>query len=353
MDTMSSTATCDRDDSDTQLGETQSLQMTMRRERFDAVVVANGHYNLPNIPHLPGLEQYFSGRVMHSIAYDEPNVFIGQTVLCIGARASGADIAREISVAGAKRVYLSDSTRTTGEVRMVKEDDLEQNTIHGSKGDSIKDSCLLWVPATKQVLPNGKIRFEHNCPLEPDDVDVIIFCTGYEYSFPFINNQSRLELETSDRCVRPLYQQLFHAHYPNLAFVGLPHSVVPFPFFEFQAEACWNLWNNPANGNCIPPLAQRKAMAANDFASRGEGKPAGKGQIKDTHYLGDAQWDYCRRMAKFADLYDQSINEYLNISKEIYDHVGSQRKNLPPGGPDHYREVRYERNKNGMPWRSF
>ena len=37
--------------------------------------------------------------------------------------------------------------------------------------------------------------------------------------------------------VKPLYEQLWHAQYPSLTFIGLQHSVVPFPFFELQAEA--------------------------------------------------------------------------------------------------------------------
>ena len=61
----------------------------------------------------------------------------------------------------------------------------------------------------------------------------------YEYQFPFLNDNSNLELEVrpGERRVMPLYEQLWHARHVNLAFVGLPHSVVPFPLFELQAEA--------------------------------------------------------------------------------------------------------------------
>lgn len=41
--------------------------------------------------------------------YDDPSIFAGKTVLCVGGRASGSDLAREISL-HADHVYLSDTT---------------------------------------------------------------------------------------------------------------------------------------------------------------------------------------------------------------------------------------------------
>ena len=156
------------------------------KESFDAVVIANGHYALPSIPDLQGLKEHYSGRIVHSIEYDDPNDFRGQTVLCIGARASGSDLAREIFQAGANHVYVSDSTLQTG----------ESHTRDG----------VTWVPRTNAVLPGGKIQFDHDCPLQPNDIDTIIFCTGYDYSFPFIDESSGdLSITTDNRRVTPLF----------------------------------------------------------------------------------------------------------------------------------------------------
>ena len=57
-------------------------------EQFDAVVVANGHYSVPSIPDLPGLEQ-FQGLQMHSHDYRSPEKFRGMRVVVLGAAASG------------------------------------------------------------------------------------------------------------------------------------------------------------------------------------------------------------------------------------------------------------------------
>jgi cation diffusion facilitator CzcD-associated flavoprotein CzcO len=253
-----------------------------KKDTFDAVCITNGHYSLPQIPLIPGIE-HFEGETLHSIVYDTPSNFKGRRVLCIGGRASGADIAREMAEAGASHVYLSDSARTDGAV----------HTLDGN---------LSWVPKTIAVREDGSLDFDFDCEIHPK-VDLIMFCTGYEYNFPFINETSNLPLESRSRRVEPLYEQLWHAMYPNVAFLGLPHSVIPFPLFEMQAEACLQQWTKCE----LPNHVERMEHAAK--ALGGEGKSSGR--IADTHYLGNAQWDYCRRMAKYAGVYDEGLESFL------------------------------------------
>jgi cation diffusion facilitator CzcD-associated flavoprotein CzcO len=68
----------------------QSESDTFCDEVFDAVVICNGHYNIPRVPLIPGFDEgYFVGKsILHSIEYDIPAPFRNQTVLCIGGRAS-------------------------------------------------------------------------------------------------------------------------------------------------------------------------------------------------------------------------------------------------------------------------
>jgi cation diffusion facilitator CzcD-associated flavoprotein CzcO len=61
---------------------------------FDAVFLCNGHYEVPSIPQIPGLHEYYTGHIQHSVDYDAPQSFANQTVLCIGGRASGSDLVR-------------------------------------------------------------------------------------------------------------------------------------------------------------------------------------------------------------------------------------------------------------------
>ncbi len=79
------------------------------RQTFDGVCICNGHYGVPSFPPISGLEG-FLGTVIHAVEYAYPDDFAGKTVLCVGARASGGDIAQEIGLVADTRVYLSDST---------------------------------------------------------------------------------------------------------------------------------------------------------------------------------------------------------------------------------------------------
>jgi cation diffusion facilitator CzcD-associated flavoprotein CzcO len=281
-----------------QLQWKEGNESTIQSAIYDAVCICNGHYHKPVQPVIPGLKEFFHGEVLHSVSYDEPSTFAGKTILCIGGRASGSDIARElVSQGDAAHVYLSDSVCQQA-----------QETPHR----------VTWVPATTQFRPGGKVQFGADCPLEPM-VDTVMFCTGYDYDFPFLHSSL---VQAGQRRVRPLYHQLWHAKYPNvsrmtiheihssvttnshatslcydtqLAFIGLPHSVVPFPLFELQMEAfCSQLVNWRLDG-----FSERLIAAEKDASSGGVCRLR---VPEDTHFLGDAQWDYCRQLAQFANL---------------------------------------------------
>jgi len=303
-------------------------EKTSHSEVFDAVCVCNGHYAAPANPIIPGIED-FKGKIIHSITYDDPSVFEGETVLCVGGRASGADLAREISHF-AKHVYLSDTTCPAL-----------------TDGKPVAEENVSWVPRTTAVLPNSsRISFGPSCEETPE-VDTIIFCSGYDYQFPFINERSNLDLSvvTGERRVKPLYEQLWHAQYPSLAFIGLQHSVVPFPFFELQAEAVASQLAGDSGDSAsrpwtLPPLENRMECAEKDANSGGPKEP---GRVQDTHFLGSFQWEECLKYARFAGVCDEDLKKYIMTNKAIYDHSGEARKNLFPGGPDTYRYNSYIR----------
>ena len=290
---------------------------------FDAVCICNGHYAIPSTPPIQGLVS-FHGKVLHAIEYDDPNDFVGETVLCIGARASGMDISREIGCV-AHRVYLSDSS-------------CQEMQTFGN---------VLLMPRTQFIDENGSVHFYNakGGELSVDDVDTIIFCSGYDYSFPFINGESNLELMATlgERRVRPLYEQLWHAHYPSLTFLGIPHSVVPFPLFELQSAAIASQWTNKSMGRNdvnLPSLLERIASADRDADSGGPDTP---GRVVDTHILGSYQWNYCRNLATIAGIYDDAMENYIATNEAIYNRSGMERKAMEPGERDSYRETRFRR----------
>lgn len=265
-------------------------------QTFDNVLICNGHYALPSYPNLQGIDA-FKGRVIHAIEYDNPDEYKGKTVLCIGARASGVDIAREIGLV-ANKVYLSDSTSA------------ERKEF---------DTNVVLMPRTQCVDEDGVVHFYSttaNQKEKVEDIDVIIFCSGYDYGFPFINKDSNLDLQfvAGERRVSPLYEQLWHANYPSISFIGLPHSVVPFPLFKIQANAVRKALQQHNSGlhEILPSLSERLQHAEKAALNGGPDDP---GRVQDTHFLGSHQWNYCRRLAKLSGFYDEDTENYIATNK--------------------------------------
>eukprot|EP00536_Pseudo-nitzschia_multiseries_P001379 jgi/Psemu1/180997/e_gw1.18.279.1 len=309
-------------------------EKTTHSEVFDAVCVCNGHYAASANPVIPGIEN-FEGKIMHSITYDDPSIFKGETVLCVGGRASGSDLAREISHF-AEHVYLSDTTCPA----LID-------------GEPITEENVSWVPRTSAVLSDSKISFGPTCKETPE-VDTIIFCSGYDYQFPFIDERSNLDLSVvpGERRVKPLYEQLWHAQYPSLAFIGLQHSVVPFPFFEVQAEAVASqiVGDSSSKSWTLPPLGERIECAEKDAHSGGPKEPK---RVQDTHFLGSYQWEECLKYARFAGVCDEGLRKHIMTNKAIYDHLSEARNNLFPGGPDTYRYNSYIRDDENESFHVF
>jgi hypothetical protein len=191
------------------------------------------------------------------------------------------------------------------------------------------------------VDADGAVHFSSpNFPTEEhvaDDIDSIVFCSGYDYDFPFIDDESNIDITFTpgERRVQPLYEQTWHAEVPNLSFIGIPHSIVPFPLSEIQAQAVVS----QTKQQTIPCLSDRLAAASADANSGGPSKT----RILDTHSLGSFQWDFCRRIAKIGGNYDGEMEKFIATNKAIYDRSGKERKSMIPGGEDTYRETRFRR----------
>lgn len=67
---------------------------------FDAVAVASGHFDVPYIPPVPGMEEWnraYPEVLSHSKFYRTPENYAGKTVIVVGNSASGVDIAAQIA----------------------------------------------------------------------------------------------------------------------------------------------------------------------------------------------------------------------------------------------------------------
>ena len=255
--------------------------------RFQAVIVANGHYSKPSIPDLPGIES-FEGLVLHSHDYRTPQMFTDKTVAVLGAAASGSDIGLEIASV-AKRLYLCHNNPLIPS--KLPENFSQRKGIEAVVGRN----CL-------RLADQSKI----------EDVEVLIFCTGYQYSFPFLDTKICPRLE--NRVVWPLYKHMIHIDYPQLCFIGIPIQICPFPQFDLQVR----LFVKTLTGDLVLP--SREEMLADTQYEMETKLLAGVAQ-KHFHKMGAAQWDYNRSLCQLAQL--ESIP--MRVEK-LYNDVHEHRR---------------------------
>ncbi|KAF2312829.1 hypothetical protein GH714_040879 [Hevea brasiliensis] len=175
-------------------------------EVFDAVVVATGHYSHPLMPTIKGMDTW-KRKQMHSHIYRVPEPF----------RNEWARYSMEL-VKVAKEVHLS-----------AKSLDI---TLGLSKVISKRENLHLR-PQIESLEQDGRVVFADGSQVT---ADTILYCTGYTYTFPFLDTKGMVSVEDGGR-VGPLYEHTFPPSLaPSLSFVGIPRKIIGFPFFESQAK---------------------------------------------------------------------------------------------------------------------
>lgn len=266
-------------------------------ETFDAVMVCNGHYSVPMIPSIPGLD-LFRGKVTHSHDYRYPSEFEGQRVACLGAAASGQDISVDVSSA-AKHVYMCHK----------------------------KSSLQTYLPGNLEQKPGIKRVTEDSVVFEDDEevmVDAILFCTGYKFTFPFLSPDCHVT--TEHERITPLYKHLIHTELPTLSLIGILKTICPFPNFHNQVLFVIASLDGTMK---LPSRDEMDADTEKDFNSRLErGMPE-----RHAHHMGTIQWRYNDEIADMA-----GFERIPAVVEELYDTVHITRvKDIV-----HYKSVNYE-----------
>jgi len=229
-------------------------------EHFDAVVVANGHHWDPRWPD-PPFPGRFDGSELHSHHYidpSEPRELVGKRVVVVGMGNSAMDIACELSRPGvAERVFLSMRRGAWVIPNYVLGRPLDQSiplppflpwklrqafatAVHrfavgpmeryglptpdhklGEAHPTISSELLpklgrgdITPKPNIASLDGRRVRFVDD---SVEQVDAIIYCTGYKVSFPFFD-PVWIAAPNNDL---PLFRRVFHPEEPGLAFAGL------------------------------------------------------------------------------------------------------------------------------------
>lgn len=185
------------------------LKDEMRTERFDYLIVASGHFFMPNIPHFEGIAT-FPGRILHAHDFRHADEFADRNVLIIGSSYSAEDISLHCWRVGAKSVTISYRTKPLGY----------------KWPDRCSEVCLV-------------SRIEGNCVYFIDEThgkfDAIIFCTGYQHYFPFLPDNLRLQTKSGRFYYSDLYKGIFWLDEPRLLYLGAQNQVYGVNLFNIQA----------------------------------------------------------------------------------------------------------------------
>jgi cation diffusion facilitator CzcD-associated flavoprotein CzcO len=239
---------------------------------YSGLIVAAGVHWVPNLPRVPG---EFDGQTMHSSRYKTPDILRDKRVLIVGAGNSGCDIAVE-SGQHAARTFLSvrrgyhyipkyafgrpidqvgEAGVKLGLPLFIRRplDQLLLKIIVGSpeqfglprpdhkllESHPIVNAQILQALGQGDIHPKPDLvklerreaRFQDG---SQEQVDLIIYATGYQVSFPFLASS---DLNAGDG--RPdFHLHVFHPTYDNLFIIGMimPDSGVWW-LFDLQAQA--------------------------------------------------------------------------------------------------------------------
>lgn len=228
-------------------------------EWFDAVIVASGHYWVPYIPKIPGLEEFERSRprsVIHSKHFRGRDDYAGkvsllliaahlQRVVVVGASVSSADIAVDLVTTALTPVHAVTVGHTF-------------NTYFGD--DAFQHPHIRNHPSIAKVQ-DRTVHFIDGTAVS--DVDHIIFGTGYSWTLPFLP-----QVPVRNNRVPDLYQHIVWRHDPTLLFVGAVGAGLTFKIFEWQAILVARLLAGRAT---LPPVEEQERWEAGRIDKLGDG----------------------------------------------------------------------------------
>lgn len=305
---------------------------------YDVLFVANGHHWDPRVPDYPG---EFDGPAFHSHAYRDPFDPVdmrGKNVVVVGMGNSAMDIASELAQRPiAKNLWVSARRgvwvlpkymngkpadkasmpawmpRALGQAmarnvikktlgRMedygLPKPDHEPLAAHPSvSGEFLtRAGCgdIKFKPAIK-ALEGKRVRFADD---SVEDVDAIIFATGYKISFPFFTDAA-LKPDAEHRF--PLFKRMMKSGVDNLFFLGLAQ---PLPTLVNFAEQQSKLAAAYLMGRYAPPpAAEMDQVTAKDEAFYLGGYYASARhtiQVDFNHYVADLAKEVKKGQARAA-----------------------------------------------------
>lgn len=158
--------------------------------------------------------------------------------------------------------------------------------------------------------------------MDAKEVDVIVFCTGYRYCFPFFDNRQNeglndakiIECPNDGDFVQDLLAHIASAkHLHSLFFIGLNTRILPFPAFDIQCHFAIALMNDKIPKSKLPSSEDIK----NGENARIEKLQSAGLPLKLFHDLGPEQWTYYEWLIEMMSLNNDCPNYLKNYLRPV------------------------------------
>lgn len=238
---------------------------TYETHTFDAVLVCSGHFHSSFVPEYDG-QGTFTGRQFHSHDYRRPEPLKDEKVLVIGGAFSGCDIVQESSKF-AEQVTWSHHLADKPDSKCFRENVTQK-----------PDVCKFTEKGVEFI--DGTFQ----------EFTVVIYCTGYRYSFPFLSVDCGIS--TEEGFVKPLHMHCLSINKPTLGIIGLSNLICPNQMFDLQVRFCLAFMTGRKK---LPSQKQMMAEYEADMENRWQ-----RGlDKKKAHYMGaEIQDEYYVKLAE-------------------------------------------------------
>jgi len=164
---------------------------------------------------------------------------------------------------------------------------------------------LVQIPLLEECCGNNEFRLSDGTTVR--NVDAVVYCTGYEYEFPFLRDCG---LDWSDGAVVPLYKHIVNINFPSMGFIGLVSKTCPLPSFDLQARFLVNHITGTVN---LQKITMSAELDTEVEAHQSAGRP-----MRHFHVMMDSQWQYFRELAEIGAV-DMLPNFYQDMFIEVFD----------------------------------
>ena len=273
---------------------------------FDYLIVATGHYSVPNMPYFDGVSR-FPGRVLHSHEYRGADEFLNQNILIVGGGYSAEDIAMQCHKFGVKSVTAS-----------------YRSCPMGYKWPSnVREVPLL------ERIENRRAHFKDGTFV--DDLDSIIMCTGYRHHHPYMAEHLRLRMNVNAFIPPNLYKGLFWVTQPRLVYLGMQNQTYTFTMFDAQTALVRDVLLGLVELPAANDEAARRAEIARWQALETVIPPG------DHEGASDLQTAYIKDTLSFCVPATAPIFDFDRATKGVYKFFDDKRQNIAT-----YRDQPYD-----------